>query len=147
MILLTLWPSGTLCQTTAAWHVSHHGRPRCPKCSPPAWPPASCGWYQDSQCRFWRYQQGQLFSFQWSLHSQPSLENSHLRSLLLNFPKETIQRQVWPDLASLTRLKMVPGFPLMLKHRASRLSGSIMKWGSPSTTKSYKCNESKVTVV
>lgn len=42
--------------------------------------------------------------------------------------------QVWPDTGSLTRLKIVPGLSLMLKHRASFLSGSsIMKWGSPST--------------
>lgn len=49
-------------------------------------------------------------------------------------------RTVWnqqfllPDTGSLTRLKIVPGLSLMLKHRASCLSGSsIMKWGSPST--------------
>ena len=40
----------------------------------------------------------------------------------------TIRTQSSPDVGSLTRLKMVPGLSLMLKHRASFLSGSsIMK--------------------
>lgn len=136
-MLLTWWTSEMLCQTTAAWCVSHHERPRCPECSPPAWPPASCGWYQDGQCSCWSCPPEQLSSFQQSLHSQQNLKNSQLEVMAITFPKRAkLETQVWPDLASLTRLKMVPGWPLMLKHRTSPLSGSIMKWGSPSTRKS-----------
>lgn len=137
IMLLTGWPSETLCQTTEAWRVSHRRRPRCPECWPPTWPPASCGWYQDDQCKCWNCPPEQLSSFQWSLHSQQNLKNIRLVVVALIFPKkDNPDTQVSPDLTSLTRLKMVPGLPLMLKHRASPLSGSIMKWGSPSTSES-----------
>lgn len=137
-MVLTWRTSEILHRATAAWCVSHPERRRCPECSPPAWPPAWCGWYQDDQCNCWGCSLEELSFFRWSLHSQQNLTNCQFE-VEITFPQRAkLETQDWPDLGSLTKFKMVPGLPLTLKHRTSPLSGSIMKWGSPSTRKSSR---------
>lgn len=155
-----LWQK--LPQTTTASSICHPGTLKWSLCLPPTSLPESGAQCQNGRSRCELHHQEEVSCLRWSGHWPVYLRkrnevihcatfftgnfiniqgvfayyynNNELHQPRCNKISLITRTKGWPGTGSLTRLKMVPGRLLMLKHRASFLSGSsIMKWGSPST--------------